>query len=90
MYQCSIGNLLREDLQFYREENKNLKEDIITLTKDQKDAEDKADYFETEMEHWRNSAKYWSVRADEMQREIDNLVAQRDEAMDELEKNKQQ
>ena len=74
-YQCSVGNYLRDDLQFYREENAQMQLEIDELVRQRDDAMDEANHFETEMEHWRNAAKYWQVRYEESVRDLENKNA---------------
>ena len=56
---------MREDLQDCREEIRNMQEEIDILVAERDEAMDKANYFETEMEHWRNAARYWQARCEE-------------------------
>ena len=64
-YQCSVGNLMREDLQEARETISEMQKTIDDLVRQRDDAMDDASYFETEMEHWRNAATYWQARCEE-------------------------
>ena len=65
MYQITIGNYLREELQERRETISEMQKTIDDLVKQRDEAMDRAAYFETEYDHWRNAAKYWQVRCEE-------------------------
>ena len=62
MYQLSIGNYLREKLQEHRETVYEMQLEIDELVKQRDEAMDEATYYQTEMERWRNAARYWQVR----------------------------
>ena len=65
MYKLSIGNFLREELQEHRETIYEMQQTIDDLVSQRDEAMDQAAHFETEMENWRNAAKYWQVRCEE-------------------------
>ena len=69
MYQLSVGNLLREDLQEARETISEMQKEINKLVQQRDDAMDDFQELLPQYEYWRNLATYWQVRFEEQNKD---------------------